>query len=195
MSQIVRPPSAHILMPMTPARTASYGVSNPPPLQLWLHAVLMLFAELVSRAVSTLQMVRVRCTRDWHTKAPHADLPREASGISQEGTTFFPPSVRSTGGVDAQRRRSPRLRGETACRAKAQRRWEGAAATLSSSLPSFRAKAHRAVDPEPKSDTHQQHTKPLASGSRALILSVSKDARARNDVAWVFKNVRSHSLI
>ena len=193
MSQIVRPPSAHILMPMTPARTASYGVSNPPPLQLWLHAVLMLFAELVSRAVSTLQMILVRHTRDWHT-TPHENLPREKTGISQEGTTFFPPSVRSTGGVDAQRRRSPRLRGETACRAEAQRRWEEAA-TLSSSLPSFRAKAHRAVDPEPKSDTHQQHTKPLASGSRALILSVSKDARARNDVAWVFKNVRSHSLI
>ena len=65
---------------MTPARPASFGLGTPPPLQLWLHAVLMLFAELVSRAVSTLQMVLVRLTRDWHT-APHDNLPRETTGI------------------------------------------------------------------------------------------------------------------
>ncbi len=65
---------------MTPARTASYGLGNPPPLQLWLHAVLMLFAELVSHAASTLQMVLVRRTRDWHTVAASKDLPRATSG-------------------------------------------------------------------------------------------------------------------
>ncbi len=66
---------------MTPARTASYGHGNPPPLQHWLHAVLMLFAELVSHAVSTLQMVFVRRMRDWHTQAAPDDLPRETNGI------------------------------------------------------------------------------------------------------------------
>ncbi len=85
MIQIGRSPGARIIMPMTPARTASHGLGTPPPLQLWLHAVLMLFAELVSRAVSTLQMVLVRCTRDWHTKASHEDLPRETSSISENG--------------------------------------------------------------------------------------------------------------
>ena len=35
------------------------------------------------------------------------------------------------------------------------------------SLLSFRAKAHRAVDPEPRSHTHRHPNQPLGSGSRA----------------------------
>ena len=38
---------------------------------------------------------------------------------------------------------------------------------LTHPLPSFRAKAHRAVDPETRSHTHRQHAKSLDSGSRA----------------------------
>jgi len=40
---------------------------NPAALYRWIDAVLMLFAELVSYAVSTLQMVLVRRTRECHT--------------------------------------------------------------------------------------------------------------------------------
>ena len=211
MSQIVRPPSAHILMPMTPARTASYGVSNPPPLQLWLHAVLMLFAELVSRAVSTLQMVRVRCTRDWHTKAPHADLPRETSGIcaherilrddrrsapipqdeasgrNQEGSprhkreTIQALMVSSTQSVRPSNHKS----GLTAlsagsvehafpapCLPKLQERRQKAGiqsvrnahASRGNPLPSFRAQAHCAEDPEPRCQAHRLSSRKPRSG-------------------------------
>ena len=69
---------------MTRARTASYGLVTPPPLYRWIDAVLMLFAELVSYAVSTLQMVLVRRTRECHTTASPEDLPRATSGLHQE---------------------------------------------------------------------------------------------------------------
>ncbi len=75
---------------MTPARTASYGLGNPPPLYRLIDAVLMLFAELVSHAASTLQMVLVHSTRDWHTEAASKDLPRATSGIHQEPQTSQP---------------------------------------------------------------------------------------------------------
>ena len=97
--QIGRAPGRRIVLPMTPARTASYGLGTPPPLQLWLHAVLMLFAELVSRAVSTLQMVCVRRTRECHTKAAPADLPRATTGISIKEADRAEPTGLSTGSV------------------------------------------------------------------------------------------------
>ena len=81
-------------------RTASYGLVTPPPLQLWLHAVLMLFAELVSHAVSTLQMVLVRCTRECHPKAAPADLPRATTGISIKEADRAEPTGLSTGSVE-----------------------------------------------------------------------------------------------
>jgi hypothetical protein len=81
---------------MTPARTASHGLEIPPPLYRLIDAVLMLFAELVSHAVSTLQMVLVRRTRDWHTKAAPDDLPRAKTGIHQE-TDWAAPTGLSTG--------------------------------------------------------------------------------------------------
>ena len=69
---------------MTRARTASFGLVTPPPLYRWIDAVLMLFAELVSYAVSTLQMVLVRRTRECHTTASPEDLPRATGGLHQE---------------------------------------------------------------------------------------------------------------
>ena len=66
---------------MTRARTASYGVVTPPPFYRWIDAVLMLCVSLVQGAVSTLKMIVVRCTRECHTKAPHADLPHATNSI------------------------------------------------------------------------------------------------------------------
>ena len=43
-----------------------------------------MFAELVSHAVSTLQMVLVRRTRECHTQAAPEVLPRVTSGLHQE---------------------------------------------------------------------------------------------------------------
>jgi hypothetical protein len=117
---------------MTPARTTSHGLGNPPPLQVWLHAVLMLFAELVSHAISTLQMVCVRCTRECHT-TPHDDLPRETSGIPIKETDQVEPTGFTTGSVEhvfpaqagiqpARNARSSRAQLSPSFRAKAQMR-------------------------------------------------------------------------
>ena len=84
---------------MTRAPNAANGVSPPPPLYLWIEAVLLLCVSLVHNARSTFRMILVRCTRDWHTEASHDDLPRETTGNSETGTTLFPPQVRSAGGV------------------------------------------------------------------------------------------------
>ena len=69
---------------MTRARPASYGLVTPPPLYRLIDAVLMLFAELVSHAASTLQMAFVRRTRECHTQAAPEVLPRATSGLHQE---------------------------------------------------------------------------------------------------------------
>jgi hypothetical protein len=66
---------------MTQARTASSGVVTPPPLQHWLHAVLMLFVELVQGVATTLGMIFNRNHRDWHTADACEDLPQAKSDI------------------------------------------------------------------------------------------------------------------
>ena len=74
-------PGRRIMRPMTRARTASYGVVTPPPLQLWLHAVLMLCVSLVQGAATTLGMIFNRTHRDWHTVDADENLPQATSGI------------------------------------------------------------------------------------------------------------------
>ena len=66
---------------MTRARTASNGVVTPPPLQLWLHAVLMLCVSLVQGVGATLRMWRRTGQRDWHTQSGIFALPQATSGI------------------------------------------------------------------------------------------------------------------
>jgi hypothetical protein len=86
---------------MTRARTASFGLVTPPPLYRWIDAVLMLFAELVSYAVSTLQMVLVRRTRECHTQAAPEDLPRATSGLHQETDQAAPTGLSTGSGLSA----------------------------------------------------------------------------------------------
>jgi hypothetical protein len=71
-----RAKSGRIIAPMTQARTASHGVVTPPPLQHWLHAVLMLFVELVHGVATTLGMWRRIGRRDWHTQSGSPTLPQ-----------------------------------------------------------------------------------------------------------------------
>ena len=71
---------------MTRARRTANGVMTPPPLYRWIDAVLLLCVSLVQGAVSTLKMIAVRCTRECHTKAPHADLPHATNSIFETGT-------------------------------------------------------------------------------------------------------------
>jgi hypothetical protein len=76
-----------IIPPMTQARTASSGVVTPPPLQHWLHAVLMLFVELVQGVAATLGMGCIHRTRECHTKPMPAALPQAKSDIQLRNDT------------------------------------------------------------------------------------------------------------
>jgi len=71
---------------MTRARTASYGVVTPPPLDRWIDAVLMLCVSLVQGVRTTLGMWRRIRRRDWHTQSDISALPHAKSGISSQGT-------------------------------------------------------------------------------------------------------------
>lgn len=73
------------------AREVTYGIATPPLLHRWMHAVLLLCAELVHSAVSTLWMICARLHRDWHTMNARKALPHATSGIeSQEQTLQLP---------------------------------------------------------------------------------------------------------
>jgi hypothetical protein len=78
-------PRGRIIAPMTRARTASYGVVTPPPLDRWIEAVLMLCVSLVHRAATTLGMILNRTSRDWHMDDAHEDLPQATFGTSSQG--------------------------------------------------------------------------------------------------------------
>jgi hypothetical protein len=82
-----RAKSARIIAPMTQARTASSGVVTPPPLDRWIDAVLMLFAELVQGVATTLGMWRRIGRRDWHTQSGSPTLPQAKSDIQLRNDT------------------------------------------------------------------------------------------------------------
>ena len=66
---------------MTRARTASYGLGNPPPLDRWIDAVPMLFAILVQGVAATFGMRRCDRERDWHTHSAPSALPQTKPDI------------------------------------------------------------------------------------------------------------------
>ena len=66
---------------MTRARTASYGVGTPPPLDRWIDAVLMLFVSLVQGVATTFGMRFNRQPRDWHTGEAREALPQTKPDI------------------------------------------------------------------------------------------------------------------
>jgi hypothetical protein len=66
---------------MTRARTASYGVGTPPPLDRWIDAVLMLFVSLVQGVATTFGMGRRIRARDWHARAGSSALPQTKPDI------------------------------------------------------------------------------------------------------------------
>jgi hypothetical protein len=82
-----RAKSARIIAPMTQARTASYGVVTPPPLDRWIDAVLMLFVELVQGVATTLGMWRRVEQRDWHTQSDISALPQAKDDIHLRNDT------------------------------------------------------------------------------------------------------------
>ena len=81
---------------MTRARTASYGVGTPPPLDRWIDAVLMLFVSLVQGVATTFGMGFNRQTRDWHTDKTCEALPQTKLGIHIKDA---PPSTESGSGM------------------------------------------------------------------------------------------------
>ena len=78
---------------MTRARTASYGVVTPPPLDRWIDAVLMLFASLVQGVGATFGMRRWIGKRDWHTQSEAQALPQTKPGIHLKEDTPPPESL------------------------------------------------------------------------------------------------------
>ena len=72
-------------MAMTRARKASLGFGPPPPLHRWMDAVLMLFAELVQGAASTLRMIFNFSTRECHARTERDALPEATSSIPETG--------------------------------------------------------------------------------------------------------------
>jgi len=136
-----------IVLRMTRARTASYGVVTPPPLDRWIDAVLMLFASLVQGVAATFGM-RFNCRdRDWHTGSVREALPQTKPDIHLKEN--IPPtdlSIRVPGGgrdpASAQRAISTRTR-----------------------TPVIPAEARKREGREPRSHAHLR-LPPLGSGSR-----------------------------
>jgi len=151
---------------MTRARTASYGVVTPPPLQLWLHAVLMRFVSLVQGARTTLGMIFKRNHRDWHTETAHDALPQAKSGnqFLESNTThgvILGLVPRISVGTPRGLSIDPREAINQDARHKAERDSVDAAPSLS-----FRASRRR--DPEPRGDKlRRRRVWPLGSGSRS----------------------------
>ena len=81
--RIYRPLSARIIPPMTRHKHTHTGLVTPQLPQLWLTAVLHVFAMLVSNVCSTLQMIRRRQAVN-ATRATPPVLPRETSDTCKE---------------------------------------------------------------------------------------------------------------
>jgi hypothetical protein len=90
-----RAKSALIIAPMTQALKAANGLGNPPPLDRWIDAVLLLCVRLVHGVAATLGMIFKRNDRDWHTADACEDLPQAKSDIhlKKETNTNAPPSL------------------------------------------------------------------------------------------------------
>jgi len=72
---------------MTRARTASYGVVTPPPLDRWIDAVLMLCVCLVQGVAATFGMRLSRRTHDWHMATGEQVLPQTKPDIHIKDST------------------------------------------------------------------------------------------------------------
>ena len=168
MSRIGGVPCQLILPRMTRARIAAYGVGSPPPLQHWLNAVLLLCVSLVQGVATTLGMWLGRKARECHTHLAVPALPQAKPDIhfrNQSQTASLPLAV------DAQHRgdRCCEYESTTALMVSSARsaRPSNHAGVLTAPSLSFRAKAQRAADPEPRSHNHRRRDpRPPASGSR-----------------------------
>ena len=157
---------------MTRARTASYGLVTPPPLYRWIDAVLLLFAELVSNAASTLQMVLVRRTRECHTQAAPEVLPRATSGLHQETDQAAPIGLSTGSGLQ------PAFPAQAEIQTPLTVRTRNPGATRKPSLRSSRRTSGSRADGEPCPSLQLQACTRVQTvpGFRRLILSLSKDA-------------------
>ena len=158
---------------MTRARTASFGLVTPPPLYRWIDAVLMLFAELVSHAASTLHMVFVRRTRACHTTAAPEVLPRATSGLHQETDQAAPTGLSTGSGLQ------PASPAKAGVQTPHIVRTRNPGATRKLSLRSSRRMSGSRADGEPCPTLQLQAFTGVQTvpGFRRLILSRSKDAR------------------
>jgi len=71
---------------MTRHKHAQTGLVTPSPLDRWIDATLRAFAMLVHYVASTLEMIRLNVTRDWHTPDDEAALPRVTNDTQSQET-------------------------------------------------------------------------------------------------------------
>ena len=172
---------------MTRPQTHPYGVVTPSTRQPLLEAMLRAFCWLVSNVVSTCRTIFNRNTRDGHTDAAHEDQLPLPSDLTQEALQAEPTGLSTGSGLKpaspaqagVQTPHDVRTSNPSALRAltgppPSRGTRVDACAQLSPVIPGegdsaalSRRSAAKAEDPEPRSCTHDQHTRPLTSGSRA----------------------------
>jgi hypothetical protein len=167
---------------MTRARSRTHGLVIPPLSQPLLTAALCVFVSLALGVASTLQMICAFFRRDWHTIEAGKALPRETSGIlnkEHSGPLGLRPAVTaqrqdhtrcaSPTRHDAAHTESSRAEGGGGGSSHLRGEPEGAVSTPPL-VVSFRAKAQRAADAEPRNDAHHRHD---------LLLLRSRSPRSR----------------
>jgi hypothetical protein len=145
---------------------------TPPPLQHWLNAVLLLCVSLVHGIATTLGMWWKIEQRDWHTPSDVSALPQAKDDIQLQKDTSTHGVIlglvpRISVGAPKGLAADPLEKENRDSRHKAENDSVAVALFRVALSLSFRAKAQRAVDPEPRGHNHRRrHVQLLGSGSR-----------------------------
>jgi len=143
----------------------------------------MLFAELVSHAASTFQMVLVRRARECHTQAAPEDLPRatQAASYARGLQTAHTVRIRNPSALCALTGPPP---------SRGTRVEQPRLISMPRSVLSFRAKAHSATDPEPRDQ--KLAFSPLMPTNvgiqgrpRAMCRLAAASLRAQHNRSWI----------
>ena len=159
-----------------------------------MEAALLLCVSLVQGVASTFRMILVRCARDWHTKTSHDDLPQETNDNHApkhilRDDCFAIPQDEASGRINESRSHSRHnstkalmLRDRKAIVSKHEGGFT-ALSTQATTTLSFRAtclpkleerrqKAHRAADPEARSNEVTLRARPDERRDPGIVASL-----------------------
>jgi hypothetical protein len=175
--------NARTLAPMTRARTHTWEMGNQPLSHLLLAAVLCALVSLVQGVATMFGMRRRSSNGDWHTEAETLALPQTKPDIQFQESNSTPGAIlglvpRISVGTPQGLANIPR---ETHNRDSRDALHSPENDTVDVALDNASLivipDARSACEPEPRGDKHgRRHTRLLASRSRNVILSLSKDA-------------------